>query len=263
MAVLRKSDDSVQSVLADQHKPRWLFLTFDRKHNPWFPLNVFHKPREINRVWWKNMAISQKAPFMRTLRYIFLTEWQLCAKRVDHGSRRVPRAPSNWQLVAHMDSRVSNMEAKLLAQQGVLVLLLPLNKEICHFSWQEQDCSASFWTNHNICNPWLNSDSSQRHRPRFLEASLSVKGRICNRGRQGLCWQRVQYGAGHVWTGDKVRGWNPSGERRKSSALEAISEAWCAEGCLNLISILNWGKDFAVPHRRTHFCQEESCAVCF
>lgn len=173
------------------------------------------------------------------------------------------RVPQSAQGTIKLTARSTHGPPCLEDRGKVLVLLLPLNKEICHFSWQEQDCSASFWTNHNICNPWSNSDSSQLYPPWFLEASLSVKGHICNRGRQGLCWQRFQTGTGHVWTGDKVRRWNPSGERRRSAALEAISEAWCGEGCLNLISILNWGTDFAVPHRRTHFCQEESCAVCF
>lgn len=76
----------------------------------------------------KNIVISQKAPFMKALRYIFLTVTTLCKARVDPGSRRVPRAPSNRQLIAHMDPRVPKIEAKLLAQQGVLVVLLPLNK---------------------------------------------------------------------------------------------------------------------------------------
>lgn len=73
------------------------------------PQTAWDEPRLM-----KNMVISQKAPFMKTLRYIFLTEWQLCAKRVDPGSHRVPRAPSNWQLIAHMDPSVPNIEAKLL-----------------------------------------------------------------------------------------------------------------------------------------------------
>lgn len=52
--------------------------------------------------------------------------------------------------------------------------------------------------------------------------------------------------------------WKP-----RNGALEAINEARCGEGCLNLIRSLNWGMDFTLPHRSTHFCQEEYCAVCF
>lgn len=54
-------------------------------------------------------------------------------------------------------SRVPEMEAKALAQQGVVVILLPLNKGICHFPWQERDCSILAWTQPE--KPW----SSVRH----------------------------------------------------------------------------------------------------
>lgn len=122
------------------------------------PQTAWDEPRLM-----KNMVISQKAPFMKTLRDIFLTEWQLCAKRVDPGSHRVPRAPSNWQLIAHMDPSVPNIETKLLE----FWLLLPLNKGICHFSWQEQDCSVSYWTNPSICYPLSNAG-------RFISPSAAV-----------------------------------------------------------------------------------------
>ena len=202
----------------------------------------------------KSMVISQKAPFMRTRRYIFLTEWQLCAKHVDPAE--CPGQPSNRQLVAQMDPRVPKIEAKLLAQQGVLVILLPLNKEICHFSWQEQDC-VSFWTNRGVCDPWSNTG-------RFISDHSSWRP-VCPSkenwwlGATKLMLTEVQATAGHVWTSDKVKRWNPPGFHREA---EEWSSMW-RRGCLNLIRILNWGTDFAPPRRSTHFCQEESCAVCF
>lgn len=173
----------------------------------------------------KNMVISQKAPFLKTLRYIFLTEWQLCAKRVDHGSRSVPRAPSNRQLIAHMDPRVPKTEAKLLAQIGVLVVLLPFNKGICHFSWQEQDCSVSLWTNGSIYDPRSNTG-------RFISATMILGGpSACQRqhwrlGATELMLTEVRARAGHVWTGDKVKRWNPSGSRLETEERGSQSDKW-------------------------------------
>lgn len=166
----------------------------------------------------KNTAILQKAQFMKSLRYIFLTEWQLRAKRVDPGSCRAPRAPSNRQLVAHMDPRVPKMEAKLLAQQGVSVVLLPLNKGICHFSWQEQDCSVSFWTDYSICDPWSNIGgfiSASSNRGSWRPACPSKKTLVIGRDKA-----HVDRGPGqwrscvNWWQGQEMKSiWVSSGNR--------------------------------------------------
>lgn len=103
--------------------------TFDLGYNLRFPLNIFPKPCEVNRIWWKTLAAAHKPPLVTTQRHIFLTEWQLCAKCVDLQSHGAPRAPSNRQLTAQMDPCGPKMEAKLLPRQRVLVVrLVPANK---------------------------------------------------------------------------------------------------------------------------------------
>lgn len=233
-------------------------VTFDPKYNPWISLNMFHEPREMNRVWWKTWYFRRGHHSWR-LRYIFLTEWQLCAKCVDPGSHRAPRAASNWQLIAHMDPSVSNIEAKLLAQRGVLVVLLPLNKGVCHFRWQEQDCGVSFRTDPSVCDSSSNTG-------RLISAPAAVvvggpsKQTSVIRGDEACVDKR--FGPAQVMR-EPVEinpglAWKP-----RNVAPDAARKAWCDEGCRNLIRIRNWGTDFALPHRSAHFCWEESCAVCF
>lgn len=91
-------------------------------------------------------------------------------------SHIVPRAPSNWQPIAYVDPGVPNIEAKLLAHEGILVVLLPLNKGICHFLWWVQDCNIS--VNHSSCESLSNT-------ARVISASATVVVGGCQSQCQG------------------------------------------------------------------------------
>lgn len=171
------------------------------------PQTAWDEPRLM-----KNMVISQKAPFMKTLRYIFLTEWQLCAKRVDPGSHRVPRAPSNWQLIAHMDPSVPNIEAKLLE---FWLSYCPWTKGFVTF--HDRSKIAVFHTGPtqaSVINCQTLVDSSQLQQPWFLEARqrkhwwLGETELVLTRGSV-QCRSCVNW-----WQGQKMKSIRVSSENR-------------------------------------------------
>lgn len=166
----------------------------------------------------KNMVISQKAPFMRTLRYIFLTEWQLLCKSVwIPGSRGVPRAPS--KPTAHSthgppcpkDGRQSCWHSK----EFLAVLLPPWSKGFVTFHDRSKIAALhSGPTEASMIHGQTLADSSQPQQPWFLGGPVCLsRDNTGDLERQSLCWQRFRASAGHVWTGDEVERWNPSGSR--------------------------------------------------
>lgn len=182
----------------------------------WPKQQLMHSTEHIPQTEWaephlmENMVILHKAPFTKMLWYIFLTEWQLC---VDPRSRRVLRASSNRQRIAHTDPRVPKTEAKLLAQLGVLVVLSPRN--IAHFSWQERHWWVSSCYSYSIHDPWSHSGR--------LISTMALGGpSACQRKHLWLGQTELmlteQASAGHVWTGDEVKRWNPPGSRGNQGA---------------------------------------------
>lgn len=159
-----------------------------------------HSTEHVPKTAWdepclmKNMVISQKAPFMKTLRYIFLTEWQLCAKRVDPGvphsaqgtikptaySTHGPPCPKDRAEVVGTGRSFGSLIA--LEQRGLslfmtgarlqgFILDQPMHLWVMVQHWQ---IHLSF--------------SNQG----FLETRLSVKNNPVDRERQGFCWQRFR-----------------------------------------------------------------------
>lgn len=104
------------------------FMAFDLKYNPRISPRMFRKTVWDEPCLMKNMVMSQKAPFMSTLRYIFLTEWQACAKCVDPGSHWVPRASSKWQRAAHADPQCPVYGGKVVATARTLGCLVALKQ---------------------------------------------------------------------------------------------------------------------------------------
>lgn len=146
--------------------------TFDLGYNLRFPLNIFPKPCEVNRIWWKTLAAAHKPPLVTTQRHIFLTEWQLCAKCVDLQSHGAPRAPSNRQLTAQMDPCGPKMEAKLLPRQRVLVVRLVPREQRRSVSFHDRAKIAVFYPGSSMIHGQIVADSSQ---PWLFETRMSVK----------------------------------------------------------------------------------------
>lgn len=225
-----------------------------------------HSTEHVSQTVWvephmmNNMVILYKVSFIKTLWYIFLTEWQLC---VYPKSPRVPRALLDWQLIAHMDPCIPETEAKLLAQLGVLVSPITLEQRdlILFMTGARLHCFIL----HQLWHPWSTVTYWQIHLNHGFWRSVCQRKHLWLGQMKHMLTEQAR--AGHVWAGDKVKRWNPSAYvwKERSGALKAINKAPCGEGCLNLRGIQNWGTDFffALPHRSTHFCQEKSCAVCF
>lgn len=104
------------------------FMAFDLKYNPRISPSMFRKTVWDEPCLMKNMVMSQKAPFMSTLRYIFLTEWQACAKCVDPRSHRVPSASSKWQRAAHADPQCPAYGGKVVATARTLGCVVALKQ---------------------------------------------------------------------------------------------------------------------------------------
>lgn len=131
-------------------------MTFDPNHNPCIPLTY-----SKNRVRWTASDEKHGNFAEGTIHEDFAVHFSdkvttLCKA----GGSPVPQsAQGTIKPTAHSTHGHGGYKdrGKVVGQQGVLVVLLPLIKGICHFSWQEQDCSALFWTNHSIYDPWSNT----------------------------------------------------------------------------------------------------------
>lgn len=126
---------------------------------------VFSIKRISQAVWgephlMENMVGSRRAAFMTALRYIFLTEWQRCAK---HCGSAVPQsAQGTIKATAyrtrgplHPKDRGKDFGTPRSFSSSV-ASEKNCGEEDCHFSWQEQDCNVSSWTKRGMYDPWSN-----------------------------------------------------------------------------------------------------------
>lgn len=159
---------------------------------------------------------------MRSLRYIFLTEWQPCAKRVD--PRVLRRAQGGIKPTAH------STHGPPCSKDGGTVVAPARSFDSPIGPWSKK--SVTFHDTSEIAmlrsvpafmiHGQILADASQLQRPWFLES-------VCQRQHwwleeTELMLTEVQVRAGH---GDNVQRWNPSGSRlqNRGAIFEATREA--------------------------------------
>lgn len=171
---------------------------------------MFHKPREMNRVWWKTWLYRRGCPSWR-LRYIFLTEWQLCAKAC--GSRVPQSAQGTIKLTApsaHAPQCLKYWGKVVVAARSLGCLIALRTKAFVTFDDRSKIAafhSGPAWASVIHCQAL--ADWSRLQRPCSLEARHR-KHRWS--GETELTSTEVQSGAGHVRTGGN-KSWSLLGNR--------------------------------------------------